>query len=73
ELWILDYYLVEPLEPVENRTDPDAPLRARLVYGSADWLSRFLLGFGGRVRPVSDPGIADMVASTAAAARGRYQ
>lgn len=73
ELWILDYYLVEPLEPVENRTDPQAPLRARLVYGSVDWLSRFLLGFGGRVRPVSDLGIADMVASTAAAARARYQ
>ncbi|MEE4025701.1 WYL domain-containing protein [Gordonia sp. PKS22-38] len=72
ELWVLDYYLIEPLEPLEERADPGAPVHARLVYGSPDWLTRFLLGFGGRVRVVSDPSISATVGSAAAAARARY-
>ncbi|GAB91718.1 helix-turn-helix transcriptional regulator [Gordonia rhizosphera] len=72
ELWILDYYTIEPAEALENRPDPDAPLRARLIYGSPEWLTRFLLGFGGRVRVVSSPAIADTVVTTARAARARY-
>lgn len=73
ELWILDYYLIDPLEPADERPDPDAPLRAQMVYGSPDWLTRFLLGFGGKVRLLSDAPIADGVRVTAAAARGRYR
>lgn len=73
ELWILDYYLVDPLEDLTDRPDPDAPLRARMVYGSADWLARFLLGFGGRVRLRSDDSIAAKVRDSAAAARSRYR
>jgi proteasome accessory factor C len=72
ELWILDYYLIDPVDPVEDRADPHAPVRARLVYGSPEWLTRFLLGFGGRVRVVSAPQIADTVVTTATAARARY-
>lgn len=72
ELWILDYYTVEPLEPIENRPDPSAPVRARLVYGSADWLTRFLLGFGGRVRVVDDADMATAIGVEAARARARY-
>ncbi|MAU82530.1 MULTISPECIES: helix-turn-helix transcriptional regulator [Gordonia] len=72
ELWVLDYYLIEPLESLETRVDPQAPVRARLVYGSPEWLTRFLLGFGGRVRVISDSAIADSVISSAAAARARY-
>ncbi|RPA19772.1 YafY family protein [Gordonia sp. OPL2] len=72
ELWILDYYLIDPIEPVEDRADPNVPVRARLVYGSPEWLTRFLLGFGGRVRVVSAPDIADTVVTTATAARARY-
>lgn len=73
ELWILDYYLIDPLEPADDRADPEAPLRARMVYGSPDWLARFLLGFGGRVRLVSDGAVGDGVAATAGAARARYR
>ncbi|MDL9946148.1 YafY family protein [Gordonia sp. ABSL11-1] len=72
ELWILDYYLIDPVDPVEDRADPHGPVRARLVYGSPEWLTRFLLGFGGRVRVVSAPQIADTVVTTATAARARY-
>ncbi|AZG44421.1 hypothetical protein D7316_01007 [Gordonia insulae] len=72
-LWILDYFMIEPLEPADNRPDPAAPVRARLVYGSPEWLTRFVLGFGGRVRLVSDAGIASRVGEVAAAARARYR
>lgn len=72
ELWVLDYYLIEPVEPLDARTDPDAPVRAGLVYGSPAWLTRFLLGFGGHIRVVDDPAIADAVTSEATAARARY-
>jgi proteasome accessory factor C len=60
------------LESLETRVDQQAPVRARLVYGSPEWLTRFLLGFGGRVRVISDSAIADSVISSAAAARARY-
>ncbi|MFW0785725.1 YafY family protein [Gordonia sp. CPCC 206044] len=73
ELWILDYYTIEATEPLEDRPDPTAPVHARLVYGSSDWLLRFLLGFGGRVRAVSDPDLAEQVSATATSARARYR
>ncbi|GAA1480219.1 YafY family protein [Gordonia sinesedis] len=74
ELWILDYFsTVEPVESLESRPDPEAPVTARVVYGSPDWLTRFLLGFGGRVRLIGDQPIAENVAATARAARARYR
>lgn len=72
ELWILDYYTVDPVEPPQARTDPTAAVRARLVYGSAEWLTRFILGFGGRVRVVDEADITSAVIDRASAARARY-
>lgn len=72
ELWILDYYLIEPLELVADRPDPALPVRARIAYGSAAWLTRFVLGFGGSVRLCSDDQIDQAVKATAHAARERY-
>ncbi|AFR49013.1 helix-turn-helix transcriptional regulator [Gordonia sp. KTR9] len=72
-LWVLDYYPLEPVEKVEDRPDADLPVRARLVYGSPEWLTRFLLGFGGAVRVVDAPAVAAAVADTATAARRRYR
>ncbi|OUC78730.1 helix-turn-helix transcriptional regulator [Gordonia lacunae] len=72
-LWVLDYYPLEPAEKVDDRPDADLPVRARLVYGSPEWLTRFLLGFGGAVRVVDEPDVAAAVADSAAAARRRYR
>lgn len=72
QLWILDYYTVEPLESLGDGTDPSRPVRARIVYGSPDWLMRFLLGFGGRVRLVDDPDLTAAIGAEAARARARY-
>lgn len=72
-LWVLDYYLAEPLEDLEERADPHAPVRARLVYGSREWLVRFILGFSGSVRVISDDAVAATVAEAADAARNRYR
>ena len=71
-LWILDYYPVEPLTSVADR-DPQEPVRARMVYGSPEWLTRFLLGFGGAVRVVDDRKVAAAVVESAASARERYR
>ncbi|HMS76789.1 YafY family protein [Gordonia sp. (in: high G+C Gram-positive bacteria)] len=84
-LWILDYSSAEPIDDVLAADTKDRPVRARLVFGSVNWLTRFLLGFGGDVRlvriesPVAGPpppATADAVtaamADLAAAARARY-
>lgn len=72
ELWVLEYYEIQPDQALDQRPDPTAPVRATLVYGSPEWLIRFLLGFGGRVRVVDDPALAERVTAAAAAARRRY-
>lgn len=71
-LWILDYYTVEPLDPLDER-DRSAPVRARIVYGSTDWMIRFLLGFGGQVRVLDDADLAAAVRAAATSARARYR
>lgn len=82
ELWVLDYYSIESLEPLDGRPDPSVPVRARVVYGSPEWLTRFLLGFGGTIRIITgadgataDPGVGIRSAVRAAAtdARARYR
>lgn len=74
ELWILDYFSTVSADgPVDERADPDAPVPARVVYGSPEWLTRFLLGFGGRVRVIDDADVADAVGAAARAARARYR
>lgn len=73
-LWVFDYYLIEPVEPPAADDEPTTgPVRARLTYGSPEWLTRFLLGFGGLIRLVDDPRAAAEIAGTAAAARQRYR
>jgi proteasome accessory factor C len=44
-----------------------------MVYGSPEWLTRFLLGFGGSVRVVDDQKVAAAVVESAASARERYR
>uniref|UniRef100_UPI003D92C8D6 helix-turn-helix transcriptional regulator n=1 Tax=Gordonia sp. B7-2 TaxID=3420932 RepID=UPI003D92C8D6 len=72
-LWVFDYYLIEPDEDIANRPDPALPVRGRLVYGSPEWLSRFLLGFGGAVRLLDDEPTAARIRTAAGAARARYR
>ncbi|MFT4044191.1 MAG: YafY family protein [Gordonia sp. (in: high G+C Gram-positive bacteria)] len=73
QVWIFDYYSIEPLDEPPAGPDGSAPLRGRLVYGSPDWLLRFLLGYGGRVRITGNESVADAVVATATAARARYR
>ncbi|WOC14096.1 helix-turn-helix transcriptional regulator [Gordonia sp. MP11Mi] len=76
--WVLEYYAADPdTDPDTGEADlaEDATITATLRYGSPQWLERFLLGFGGRVRliePTVDGDVAGSVRATAAAARARY-
>ncbi|MGB3304414.1 MAG: WYL domain-containing protein [Gordonia sp. (in: high G+C Gram-positive bacteria)] len=71
-LWLLEYYDAEPDEDFDNA--PTAPISATLRYGSPEWLARFILGFGGRVRLLDDTTAAgSVVVETASAARERYR
>ncbi|WP_045822793.1 helix-turn-helix transcriptional regulator [Williamsia herbipolensis] len=69
--WVMDYYLIEPLDDVAE-TATDTPIRARMAYGSEDWLTRFVLGFGGRIRLMNAPGAAGEVTRRAADALAAY-
>ena len=73
QAWILDYYRIDPLDDVVVAKESDEPIRGRLAYGSPEWLTRFLLGFGGTVRVVDDRDIDDAVTNAARAARARYR
>ncbi|WP_299572600.1 YafY family protein [uncultured Williamsia sp.] len=66
--WVVDYHLIDI---VEAGTD-GGPLRGRMTYGSDEWLTRFLLGFGGRIRPVDTPGVSAEIGRRAQAALGAY-
>ncbi len=70
--WVIEYYEARPLaEPVDGE-----PLPAELVYASPEWLARWIQGFGGRVRLVSDDErsrrVRALVAQESRAARARY-
>ncbi|MCF8610597.1 WYL domain-containing protein [Gordonia sp. HY285] len=72
--WLLEYYAVD-LDTDDADLVEDVAVTATLRYGSPQWLERFLLGFGGRVRlaePTVDGDVAEAVKATAAAARARY-
>lgn len=70
-IWLLEYYAAEPDE--ELTEEPSGPITATLSYGSPEWLARFLLGFGGRVRLLSEvDGVPSLIAESARAARDRY-
>lgn len=69
--WVIENYLVDLLD--EPSGDPTRPVRARVRYGSAEWLVRFLLGFGGAIRVVDEPEVAAEVSRRAGAARAHYR
>ncbi|ALG84851.1 helix-turn-helix transcriptional regulator [Gordonia phthalatica] len=71
-LWLLEYYAAEPDE--ELTEEWTGPITATIRYGSPQWLARFLLGFGGRVRLLSTvEGVPSLIAESARAARDRYR
>ncbi len=66
--WVVDYHLIDI---VDAGTDGGS-LRGRMTYGSDEWLTRFLLGFGGRIRPVDTPAVTAEIGRRAEAALGAY-
>lgn len=73
QAWVLDYYRIEPLDDVSSDRNPTEPIRGRLAYGSPEWLTRFLLGFGGAVRVVGNERVDEAVTDAAQAALARYR
>ncbi|QKT07430.1 WYL domain-containing protein [Gordonia sp. X0973] len=73
-LWVIENYLIDPVgDPAGSPGEESGPVRARIRYGSPEWLVRFVLGFGGAIRIVDEPEIAARVRERAAAARARYR
>ncbi|MEH3155100.1 MAG: YafY family protein [Gordonia paraffinivorans] len=66
--WVVDYHLIDVADPGVD----GGPLRGRMTYGSDEWLTRFLLGFGGRIRPVDTPGVGAEIDRRARAALSAY-
>lgn len=66
--WVVDYHLIDVVDPGAD----GGPLRGRMTYGSDEWLTRFLLGFGGRIRPVDAPGVGAEIHRRAQAALHAY-
>ncbi|PXW33872.1 UNVERIFIED_CONTAM: proteasome accessory factor C [Williamsia faeni] len=69
-VWVLDYYLIEPLDP-DNLAGSQGPVVATMRYGSEEWLTRFVLSFGGKIR-VRNSELSGEVRSRAAATLGMY-
>jgi proteasome accessory factor C len=65
--WMFDYY---PLRVV--RELPDGACEAAMTYASADWMARFVLGFGSGVQVVSPETLAQRVRESAVAALRAY-
>jgi len=73
-LWVIEKYLVDLVDDPAAADGPqDSPVRARVRYGSDEWLVRFVLGFGGKIAVIDEPRLAAEVADRAAAARARYR
>ncbi|MGZ8179628.1 helix-turn-helix transcriptional regulator [Williamsia sp. SKLECPSW1] len=66
--WVVDYHLID----IVDGPDADGSVRGRMTYGSDEWLTRFLLGFGGRIRPVGAPTVESEIARRARSALGAY-
>jgi proteasome accessory factor C len=71
-VWVLDYYLIEPVDE-DGISGSDRAVVATMTYGSADWLTRFILGFGGKIRVVSTADISEEVQARAAATLALYR
>ena len=67
--WVVDYHLIDIVDAAAD----GGPLRGRMTYGSDEWLTRFLLGFGGRIRPVDTPGVTAEIGRRAQAALAAYE
>ncbi|WP_182347501.1 helix-turn-helix transcriptional regulator [Tomitella gaofuii] len=66
-LWALDYF------PMVDLADhPDGGKEASLRYASEEWLRRFLLGFGGRIRILDRPAESQRVHTSAVEALDAY-
>lgn len=70
-VWVLEYYLIEPEDP-EASPDSTRPLRATMTYGSAEWLTRFITSFGGKIRVLDNLVIATAVRQRAGGALAMY-
>lgn len=70
-IWVLEYYLIEPFDP-DASPDSTQPLRATMTYGSAEWLTRFISSFGGKIRVLDDAVIAAAIRERATDALAMY-
>jgi proteasome accessory factor C len=70
-IWVLDYYLIEPVDP-DGIAGSDRPVLATMTYGSAEWLTRFILGFGGSIRVLNADEMAKDIQARAAATLSMY-
>ncbi len=70
-VWVLEYYLIEPEDPGAS-PDSTRPLRATMTYGSAEWLTRFITSFGGKIRVLDNLVIATAVRQRAGGALAMY-
>lgn len=68
EAWVLDYYLIDPVGEVLDAEF----FTATMHYNSVQWLRRFILGFGGRIRLLNSADVQADVAETARAALSLY-
>lgn len=66
-LWALDYF---PMERTAERDD--GSIEVTLRYASEAWLTRILTGFGGRLRVLDEPDVAESVRRSAGDALQAY-
>ncbi|QDQ97376.1 helix-turn-helix transcriptional regulator [Tomitella fengzijianii] len=66
-LWALDYF---PMNDLADHTDGGKEVSLR--YASEDWLRRFLLSFGGRIRILDRPAMSQLVHARAVDALDAY-
>ncbi|GAA2048658.1 helix-turn-helix transcriptional regulator [Williamsia deligens] len=74
--WVVDYHLIDLLDTGSGdagQGDAAGVLRGRMTYGSDEWLTRFLLGFGGRIRLADAPDVTQDAVRRATAALGAYE
>ena len=70
-IWVLDYYLIEPVDP-DGIAGSDQPVLATMTYGSTEWLTRFVLGFGGKIKVLNADEMAADIEARAAATLAMY-
>jgi len=66
--WMFEYY---PMREV--RELPDGSWEAVMTYGSDDWMTRLVLGFGSAVQVLEPESLAQRVRDAATAALESYQ